>query len=157
MKIRIVAPLIALAFAAGAQAQSQASKTVPVTATITGACSIHSGSQAIAIGVIDPSSTGRKTSPATNVSFNCTRGLPFIVTVAGWGTASGGTASGMKMLSGLNELPFDLTWSVTDTVGRGFGPGTDVDLVLTAAVEEADYRTAAVGDYSKDVLIEIHP
>ncbi len=157
MKIRIAAPLIALAFTAGAHAQSQTSKTVPVTATITGACSIQSGNQAVAIGAVDPSSTGRKTSPTTNVSFNCTRGLPFTATVGGVSTSGGGTLSGLKMLSGLNELPFDLTWSVTDTVGRGFGPGTDVDLVLTAAVEEADYRTAAVGDYSKDVLIEIHP
>jgi spore coat protein U-like protein len=157
MKTRIVLPLIALAFAAGAQAQSQTSKTVPVTATITGACSIQSGNQTVAIGVIDPSSAGRKTSPATNVSFNCTRGLPFTATVAGWGTTSGGTVSGLKMLSGLNELPFELTWSLTDTVGHGFGPGTSVDVVLTAAVDEADYRTAAAGDYSKDVLIEIQP
>ena len=55
-------------------------------------------------------------------------------------------------------LAYTLTASLPDgNTGKGFGPGNDLALQLTATAAGADYLNAKGGEYEDTLVVELRP
>lgn len=159
--------LLACSSACAAFAQSTPNATsgatnpaaqITVSADIVAKCKVTSAAQqTLGFGMVDPSSIDNVSAAPVTVSFNCTRGVPFKAYVGTQQVQTGADLPGMKMSNGTEDLPYKLHTELSQTTGRGFGPDTGINLVLTASMVAADYQNASASHYETTVPVDIQP
>jgi spore coat protein U-like protein len=59
----------------------------------------------------------------------------------------------MAQKNGAGRLPY----SLTATPESGHSTGSNVDILLTAQVRQADYQNRPIGEYSDTVILTVEP
>ncbi|HEX2545740.1 MAG TPA: spore coat protein U domain-containing protein [Ramlibacter sp.] len=149
--------IIAALIAAGATAtfSAQENRTLSVTATIPGACTLTT-SGAMGFGELDMSSTGNETKQVT-VTYKCATGL----TVASFTVGGSNTGTYAGVMAGLtpgntDTIPYSLTWTPPAAyAGQGFAV-TGQQVTLTGTVLNGNYISKAPDSYAHSVVLSIN-
>lgn len=117
-------------------------------------CKISGGPWSLNFGTLDPAGATDVTSLSGAVVLNCGGGLPYSVSL------DNGLyfASGRRRLSnGAWFVPYTITNALPITgVGAGVGgPGSDVIIDLTGAINGVDYVNAVPGAYGDTLVLTI--
>ncbi len=166
MTLTRILPALVACLCAAAQTQAQTafdSKTAIVTAQVQDTCKFThpTTSLQLTLGNLDPSSTVAR--GATGVSnFSCTTGFNFQIGVAGQTTALSPSSSHTRQLTHKTDTTQTLAYTLSvafpnGTVGKGFSPGNELALQLTAGVAASSYRDVKGGDYEDTLVIELRP
>lgn len=155
MKHYLRTSLLALSLlTAGSMAQA-ATKNVIINANVVGTCAFDSGDVTINMGNLQAGAGDQRSEPVST-EFWCSNGQNYTVTANNGLNADGGSVK--RMLSGEDKyLPYTLTLGPTAT-GVGKGPGTPINLTLTAEVKGTDLDTAEVdAGYTDTVTLTVNP
>jgi len=129
--------------------------TVTVTANVVGTCKFLSSTSTLAFGSLDPSS-GSDVNASTSVNFWCTKNASYSITDDDGLYESGTNGNRMRHESIETEyIPY--TFSYSPTSGIGSGKTTPITLTISGSIANANYRDAAVGNYSDTVTLTINP
>jgi hypothetical protein len=159
-------PALVVCLCATAQTQAQTAldiKTAIVTAQVQDTCKFTNPTTSLqlTLGNLDPSSTVAR--GATGVSnFSCTTGFTFQIGVAGQTTALSPSSSHTRQLTHRTDATQTLAYTLSvafpnGTVGKGFSPGNELALHLTANVAASSYRDVKGGDYEDTLVVELRP
>lgn len=108
---------------------------------------------------IDPSAAGAQPmNITTSATVRCSNGRAVTVSAAsaGSGLSSGsGTLTG-TMINGANTINYTLVFN-NNLTGAGFGAGTDVSILVSGSVAQADAENAVylVGSYTDTVTLTV--
>jgi spore coat protein U-like protein len=133
-------------------AQTGDTRTIQVTASVKGSCRFESTPN-INFGDLDPALATDKTQ-AVDVSFKCTRGVTYTLTV-GNGLNSQGGKNRMKAASGADFIPYDVTPRSLGGIGKGFGATDTIN--IRGTVSGPDYQNVSAGAYADTVTLSIQP
>lgn len=150
----IVAAALALAASAGFSAQE--ARTLAVSATIAGGCTLVT-SGPMAFGNLNMTGTGDEVKQVT-VTYKCATGITVSSFSVG-GDVDGSFAGTMSALTtGLTDtVPYSIAWTPPGPyAGQGFGPAVGQNVVLTGTIANADYITKATGSYAQNVTLAIN-
>ena len=147
MKSKSLAAGMAVAVLAAPAAMAAGTHTLNVSATVNGTCSFDLPNSPMAFGAIDPSGSTPAAASAT-VSFHCSNGQAYTVTLSGTGSYT---------LTGAGSLPYSA--SITSGAsGTGTGmTGAAQSVVVDAAIAVADYQNANAGVYSDTLTLNVAP
>ena len=133
-------------------AQTGDTRTIQVTANVRGSCRFESTPN-INFGDLDPSLATDK-DQAVDVSFRCTKGVSYTLTV-GDGLNYQGGRNHMKSTGGTDIIPYDITPKTLAGSGRGFG--TSDTIQIKGSVKGPDYQNVSSGAYADTVTLSIQP
>lgn len=133
-------------------AQTGDTRTVQVTATVKGSCRFDSTPN-INFGELDPSLATDRTQ-AVDVTFKCTKGVTYTLTVGNGLNFSGGK-NRMKAASGPDFIPYDVTPKSLGGTGKGFGATDTIN--IRGTVSGPDYQNVSAGSYADTVTLSIQP
>ena len=164
MTLTRLLPVLVACVCAAAQAQTALdTKTALVTAQVQDTCKFTNPTTSLllVLGNLDPSSVVARSATAVS-NFSCTTGFAFQIGVAGQTTALSPTSSHTRQLTHRTDATQTLgyTLNVTlpnGTVGKGFSPGNELALQLTANVAASSYRDVKGGDYEDTLVVELRP
>lgn len=149
--------ILALALAAGASAgftAGQEARTLTVSATIQGNCSLTT--TPMSFGNLNMSGTSTQETAQATVTYKCANG----VTASNFTVGGSITGSYSGVMTALNTgntdtIPFTITWTEPASyAGQGFGvPGQVVTLTGTTLYEQ--YKSAQPGNYAKTLTVSI--
>lgn len=141
---------VALTFVSIVGSSYAATQTVPVTASIQGVCKFSGTIATVAFGLIDPSTTGVKTSPLV-FGYNCTKGTTATLTS---GTPTAMTSS----TTPIDTIPFQVGALPGGILGTGFGTGsTTTNVSVPVTIQQIDYQNVKADTYAGSVVITITP
>ena len=127
-------------------------RNIQVTANVKGGCRFESTPN-INFGDLDPAAATDRTQAVT-VSFRCTKGVNYTLTV-GNGLNYEGGKNRMKRTLGLEYIPYDITPRSQTVNGKGFS--TTDTIKLEGSVLAADYQNVTYGAYADTVTLSIQP
>ncbi len=168
MKTTRTVSALALSLLAAAQAGAQTSaafdtKSGVVSAQVLDTCKFKNPTSTfnLVLSNLDPSSNNGKSS-TEQYNFFCTNGFSVQIGVAGQTALLNAPGGHNRQLTHKTDpaqtLAYNLTSSLPDgNTGKGFGPGKDLALYLTATVEPRDYQDAKGGEYEDTVVVEPRP
>lgn len=164
MTLTRLLPALVACLCTAVQAQTGLdTKTALVTAQVQDTCKFTNPTTSLllVLGNLDPSSVVARSATAVS-SFSCTTGFAFQIGVAGQTTALSPTSSHTRQLTHRTDATQTLgyTLNVTlpnGTVGKGFSPGNELALQLTADVAASSYRDVKGGDYEDTLVVELRP
>ena len=133
-------------------AQTGDTRTIQVTANVRGSCRFESTPN-INFGDLDPSLATDK-EQAVDVSFRCTKGVSYTLTV-GDGLNFQGGRNHMKASAGTDYIPYEVTPKSLAGSGRGFGSADTIQIKGT--VKGPDYQNVTSGAYADTVTLSIQP
>jgi spore coat protein U-like protein len=151
----ILAAMLAVATTSGFTAQE--AKSLSVTASIAGACTLTT-SGPMAFGNLDMTSTAAETKQVT-ATYKCSLG--YTVPANGFtvgGSSSGAYAGTMASITAGNTdtIGYTIAWTEPGAyVGAGFAVAGQ-QVVLTGTVPNANYISKATGSYADSVTIAIN-
>jgi len=148
----IAASLLMLASSAFADQAS-----MDVTSNIVGKCTIDRVSP-IDFGDLTQGTTAPDRTAAGSVSYWCSKGLRYLVTV-GYGANSQFPTRRMKGQDATNSteyLSYDLTPRLPQ-LGTGLGPAAPQRVDMEASIKGRDYNTLSVGGLLDTVVVTIIP
>lgn len=117
-------------------------------------CKISGGPLSLNFGALDPAAAFDVTSLPGAVILNCGGGMPYSVSVDNGLYFAAGKR---RLSSGAWFIPYTITNALPITgVGAGVGgPGSDIIIDLTGAINGADYVNAVPGSYSDTMVITV--
>jgi len=116
---------------------------------VQGGCSfVNTGDLVMNFGEL---SQGDKTITASTPIF-CSNGTHFNVRLSN-GLNPNGQQRQLAQKNGPGRLPYSLTASPMS----GQSTGSNIDIVLTAAVKQIDYQNQPIGQYSDTVVLTVEP
>jgi hypothetical protein len=148
-----VATVLVAATSAGFTAQE--SRTLAVSATVPGGCTLTT-SGPMAFGTLDMSSTANESKQVT-ATYKCATGITVGSFTVG-GQTTGPFAGTMTALSPTNTdtIPYSIAWTApTPYQGEGFAV-VGKQVVLDGTVLNADYITKRPDSYANSVLLAIN-
>ena len=164
MTLTRMLPVLFSCLCAAAQAQTALdTKTALVSAQVQDTCKFTNSTTTIQLmlGILDPSAVGTRSVTAV-YSFSCTNGFAFQIGVAGQTTALSPTSSHTRQLTHKTDATQTLGYTLSaalpnGTLGKGFSPGNELSLQLTANVPATSYRDMKGGDYEDTLMVEFRP
>jgi hypothetical protein len=164
MTLTRMLPVLVGCLCAAAQAQTALDiKTALVSAQVQDTCKFTNPTTTLqlSLGNLDPSSVGTRGTTAVS-NFSCTTGFAFQIGVAGQTTALSPSSSHARQLTHRTDATQTLGYMLSvalpnGTVGRGFSPGNELVLQLTANVPASSYRDVKGGDYEDTLVVELRP
>ena len=139
-------PLAGAAFAQGD------TRTIQVTANVKGSCKFDATPN-INFGDLDPSAPADKTQQI-DVSFKCTKGLQYTLTVGDGQNLSGGK-NRMRGASGGDFIAYDVAPKTQGGNGTGFNSA--ITIKITGTVRAVDYQNVSAGAYADTVTLSVQP
>jgi spore coat protein U-like protein len=164
---KLIRSAAAAAILAGAGSAMAATATTNfnVTATVVASCSVSASN--LAFGSYTPSATDFDVTGANNIGVSCTNGTAFNVGLSA-GLASGATVTNRRMVSGGNELAYQLfrdagftnNWGTTigtDTAsGSGSGMSTPVNFTVYGRIPGATGQAATpAAGYTDTITVTV--
>lgn len=149
----VIAALVAAAATTAYTAQEN--RTLSVTATIPGACTLTT-SGPMAFGNLDMSSSGNETKQVT-VTYKCATGL----NVSSFTVGGSNTGTYAGVMTGLtpgntDTLPYSLTWTPPAAyAGQGFAVAGQ-QVTLTGTVLNGNYISKQPDSYAHSVVLSIN-
>jgi len=130
---------------------AQEARTLLVTATIPGGCTLVTAP--MAFGTLNVAAATDETHTAT-ATYKCAVGIT--VNSFTVGTSVNGTFSGAMTGAATGDIiPYTITWTPPAAyVGEGFATGKSVDLLGT--IKNADYITKHPDNYAQSVIVAIN-
>ncbi|WP_027470112.1 Csu type fimbrial protein [Deefgea rivuli] len=123
--------------------------TMNVRIWVQGGCSfVTSGDLIMNFGNL---SQGDVTITATT-PISCSNGTQFHISLSN-GLNPNGQQRQMAQQNGSGRLPY----SLTATPESGVSTGSNIDILLTAKVLQADYQSRPIGQYSDTVILTVEP
>ncbi len=168
MKTTRLASALALCLLAAAQAHAQAStaldtKSGLVSAQVLDTCKFTNSAPTInlVLGSLDPSSSNSKATTVVH-GFSCTKDFSVQVGLQGQTvllTSGPGLARQLTHKTDPTQfLAYTLTAALPNgNTGKGFSPGNELALHLTAGVLPADFVDARGGEYEDTLVVELRP
>jgi spore coat protein U-like protein len=127
-------------------------RTIQVTANVTGSCTFDSTPN-MSFGDLNPASPIDK-SQAIEISFKCTKGLAYQLTF-GNGLHYSGGMNRMVGASGGDYIPYEVSPKTQGGNGQGFE--SPVKITITGTVRAANYRNVSAGAYADTVTLTVAP
>ena len=164
MTLTRMLPVLFACLCAAAQAQTALdTKTALVTAQVLDTCKFTNPTTSLqlSVGSLDPSSVvARSATVVSNLS--CTNGFAFQIGVAGQTPALSPTSTLARQLTHRTDATQTLGYTLSvvlpnGTIGKGFSPGNELALHLTATVAASSYRDVKGGDYEDTLVVELRP
>ena len=164
MTLTRMLPVLVACLCAAAQAQTALdTKTALVTAQVLDTCKFTNPTTSLqlSVGSLDPSSVvARSATVVSNLS--CTNGFAFQIGVAGQTPALSPTSTLARQLTHRTDATQTLGYTLSvvlpnGTIGKGFSPGNELALQLTANVAASSYRDVKGGDYEDTLVVELRP
>ena len=165
IRLALAATLAALAAPALAV---QATSTFTVTATVNATCKV-TGAGNIAFGVYDPTAAGNGATGSSTVTFKCTKGTPWKVTLSTGANGASAVGTTRAMAAAGDFLNYDLytdsgyanVWSSSNAAtapnvvtGNGAGGAGD-SVTVFGAVPGGQYPTPSAG-YTDTITITVN-
>jgi spore coat protein U-like protein len=136
---------------------AQEARTLAVTATIPGGCTLVL-SGPMAFGTLDVSSANNETH-IVNATYQCASGVPVLSFTVG-GLTSGPFSGAMRGLSPTNTdtIPYTISWTAPAAfTGTGFGPtGASRVVELDGLVLNQNYISKRADSYADAVVVAIN-
>jgi spore coat protein U-like protein len=152
MKKTLLCALLAATFAAPAVAGDSA--ILAVSATVSGTCKFTTASFAMNFGTLDPAVAANQTQ-TTALTYKCTKGQA--ATSFSFDTDATSPAS-VNITNGTDNIPVSLAWTVSASVGTGFGVGsTPISMNVVGDILGVNYANVSAGAYTKNVAVVVAP
>ncbi len=164
MTLTRMLPALVACLCGVAQAQTAFdTKTALVSAQVQDTCKFTNPTTSIQLllGNLDPSLLGARSAVGV-YSFSCTQGFAFQIGVAGQITPLSATSTHSRQLTHKTDATQTLGYTLSaalpnGAIGKGFSPGNELALQLTANVAPASYRDLKGGDYEDTLVVELRP
>jgi spore coat protein U-like protein len=148
-----MAVFIALAvLAAGGAAWAVDFTTVAVSANVVGTCKFNNtGSISF---TLDPGVGGDVNGTIAQPAFWCTKNASYTISDDNGLHEDGSTFRMQHVTNPAEFIPYSFTYTPT---GNGNGPGSSITMDIVSTVTAANYLSAAAGDYTDTVRLDINP
>ena len=142
---------VAVLGAASTSFAATEARTLLVTATIPGGCTLTT--TPMAFGILNVAGTTDETHTAT-ATIKCAVGVSASGFTLG-GTTTGTFVGSMLGASTQQTMPYTITWTDPGTyVGQGFATGLNV--TLNGTIKNADFTTKSPDNYAQSVIVSIN-